>query len=97
MRRRFFAKSKNIDINNYFTIEALEDEFTIQFSTNSIQYCINGDGKWQSLSSDTDTVSINRGETLSLKSDLTPNSNNGIGNFTILKKCTFMHLCLHQW
>lgn len=37
--------SSGIDINNYLTIEALEDGLTASLSTNACQYCIDGSGE----------------------------------------------------
>lgn len=70
----------------YFTIEALEDGLTAKLSTNACEYCIDN-GSWNTLSAGTNTPSINKGQTLSFKGNLTPNSSSGIGTFTISKKC----------
>ena len=69
---------------NYFTIEALEDGLTAKLSTNACEYRID-DGSWNTLSADTNTPSINKGQTLSFKGNLTPNPDNGIGTFTVSK------------
>lgn len=76
-----------IDINNYLTIEALEDGLTASLSVNACEYCVDGDGNWKSLSAGTATESINSGHTLSFRGNLTPTSSNGIGTFNISKKC----------
>ena len=70
----------------YFTIEALEDGLTAKLSANACEYCIDN-GEWNTLAKATNTVSINKGQTLSFRGNLTPTSSNGIGTFTISKKC----------
>ena len=71
--------------SEYFTIEALEDGLTAKLSTNACEYRID-DGSWNNLSAGSNTPSINKGQTLSFKGNLTPTFN-GIGTFTISKKC----------
>lgn len=83
-----------IDINNYLTIEALEDGLTARLSTNVCQYCVDGDGNWKTLAAGTATESINSGQTLSFRGKLTPNSSNGIGTFTISKRCNLKGNCM---
>ena len=88
MRRRFTTNkglTKTFDVNNYLTIEALEDNLTLIF-THDIEYGIDGKG-WIKLKSGYKTQTINIGQTLSFKGNLTPNSSSGIGTFTITKKC----------
>ena len=88
MRRRFTTNkglTKTFDVNNYLTIEALEDNLTLIF-THDIEYGIDGKG-WIKLKSGYKTQTINIGQTLSFKGNLTPNSRSGIGTFTISKKC----------
>lgn len=88
MRRRFTTNkglTKNFDVNNYLTIEALEDNLILSF-TRDIEYGIDGKG-WIKLKNGSKTPSINTGQTLSFKGNLTPNSIIGIGTFTISKKC----------
>ena len=70
----------------YFTIEALEDGLTASLSVNTCEYSLDGKS-WNSLPTDTNTVEINKGQTLSFRGNLTPTSSNGIGAFTISKKC----------
>lgn len=88
-RRMLFnsAEGEPIDLNNYLTIEALEDGLTAKLSTNAVEYCVDGNGNWKSLAADTVTESINTGHTLSFRGNLTPTSSNGIGTFTINKQC----------
>ena len=94
MRRRFLSNinksiSGGIDYySEYFTIEALEDGLIAKLSKNASEYRID-DGSWNTLSANTNTPSVNKGQTLSFKGSLTPNSSNsnGIGTFTISKKC----------
>ena len=70
----------------YFTIEALEDGLTASLSNNVCEYRID-DGSWITLSDDTDTPSINKGQTLSFKGNLALSSGYGIGTFTISERC----------
>ena len=62
------------DINNYLTIVALEDGLTAALSGITVEYCGDGDGNWKTLSSNTNTESINKGQTLSFRGNLTPAS-----------------------
>ena len=89
VRRRMLASSSDgpMNIDNYLTIEALEDGLTASLSTNACEYCVDGDGNWKSLAAGNATESINTGQTLSFRGNLKPNSSNGIGTFTINKKC----------
>ena len=71
---------------NYLTIEALEDGLTAKLSRNACEYCVDGDGNWKSLAAGTVTESINTGQTLSFRGNITSHPL-GIGTFTISKKC----------
>lgn len=81
------------DINNYLTIVALEDGLTAALSGNTVEYCVDGDGNWKSLASNTNTESINKGQTLSFRGNLTPTSIKGVGTFTISKSCELTGNC----
>ena len=83
-----------VNIDNYLTIEALEDGLTASLSANSCEYCVDGDGDWKSLAAGTPTENINSGHTLSFRGELTPTSSNGIGTFTISKKCNLKGNCM---
>lgn len=83
-----------IPVDNYLTIEALEDGLTVSLSSNACEYCIDGDGEWKSLSVDAKTQSIGNGHTLSFRGTLTPTSSKGIGTFTISKKCNLKGNCM---
>ena len=84
----------SINTSNYMTILALENGLTTSLSTNACQYCVDGDGNWLDLPAGTTTQSINSGQTLSFKGNLTPGSSNGIGKFTISKKCNLEGNCM---
>ena len=88
------SSEEPINIDNYLTIEALEDGLTASLSKNACEYCVDGDGNWKSLSADTSTESINSGHTLSFRGNLTPTSAAGIGTFTISKKCNLKGNCM---
>lgn len=91
------SRGSNINIDNYLTIEALEDGLTISLSSKTIEYCINGDGNWKSLTKSTESESINTGQTISLRLNLPPQSHigntNSVGTFTITKKCNLLGNC----
>lgn len=100
IRRRMLFKKKAssgeelINTDNYLTIEALENGLTAKLTLNACEYCVDGDGNWKTLSADTETESINTGQTLSFRGNLTPTSANGIGKFTISKKCNLEGNCM---
>lgn len=83
-----------INIDNYLTIEARENGLTASLSVNACEYCVDGDGNWKTLSAGTATESINSGHTLSFRGNLTPKNINGIGRFTINKKCNLKGNCM---
>ena len=90
---------EQINTDNYLTIEALEDGLTASLSTNAVEYCVDGDGNWKTLAAGTTTETINTGQTLSFRGNLTPNKdmvngNIGIGTFTIDKKCNLKGNCM---
>ena len=86
--------SGSIDTSNYLTILALEDGLTASLSENACQYCIDGDDNWVDLPAGTTTQSINQGQRLSFRGNLTPISSIGIGTFTINKKCNIEGNCM---
>ena len=88
------SSGKGINVDNYLTIEANEDGLTARLSVNACEYCVDGDGNWKTLSARTATESVNSGQTLSFRGNLTPNSSNGIGTFTINKKCNLKGNCM---
>jgi hypothetical protein len=94
MRRRFTTNklAKSFEINNYLTIEAIENDLTVSF-TDDIEYGIDGQG-WMLLKAGKQTKSINTGQTLSFRRNLTPNPINGIGTFKISKYCNLKGNCM---
>lgn len=88
------SSMSKIPVDNYLTIEALEDGLTVSLSSNACEYCIDGDGEWKSLSAGAKTQSIGNGHTLSFRGTLTPTSSNGIGTFTISKQCNLKGNCM---
>ena len=73
--------------NDYLTIQALEDELTVSFSLNTIQYSTDNCQTWNELPADTATPAINSGDKISFKATgLTPKLTKGIGTFTVNKK-----------
>ena len=98
MRRRALLATVNnnmatTDVNNYLTIVALEDGLTVSLSINDIEYCVDSDWNWKTLPAATKTESINYGQLLSFRGNLTPNSS-GIGTFTINKSCDLIGNCM---
>ena len=83
-----------INIDNYLTIEALEDGLTAKLSTKACEYCIDGDDVWYTLAANTTTPSIKRGQVISFRGNLTPSKYVGIGTFTISKKCNLKGNCM---
>lgn len=79
------SNKDNPVLNDYLTIVALEDGLTAKLSVNACEYCVDGDGVWKTLPANTATEPINAGQTLSFRGNLTPNSSDGIGTFTINK------------
>ena len=65
---------------DYLTFRALEDG-TFKFSGNSINYSLDSGTTWTELASDTDTPTVNSGDTILWKASLTAGSN-GIGRFS---------------
>lgn len=97
LRRKFSittGANYAINIDNYLTIEALEDGLTAKLSKNACEYCIDGDGVWMSLPANTETESINSGQILSFRANITPANYSGIGSFTISKNCNLLGNCM---
>lgn len=94
MRRRLLSSGigfsvEPININNYLTIEALEDNLEVSFPKGAVKYCINGDGVWRNLGSHI-KVSINSGNTISFKGAYTTS----VGVFKVSKKFNLLGNCM---
>lgn len=74
-------------LTDYLTIVALEDGFTASLSLNACEYCVDGDGVWKALPANTVTEAINAGQSVSFRGTIKPVSSNGIGTFSLKKKC----------
>ena len=83
-----------IDTNNYMTIYALEDGLQAKLSGNIVSYSTDEGNTWTELASNTYTPTINSGQTIMFKGNLTPAFSNGIGVFTINKKCNLEGNCM---
>lgn len=94
MRRRFFNTTKGVDINNYLTIEALEDGLTASLSIKACEYCVDGDGNWKTLDANTVTESINTGHTLSFRNKVSSGVATSIGTFTVNKNFNLKGNCM---
>lgn len=79
---------------DYLTIVALEDGLTAKLSLNACEYCVDGNGNWKNLPADTETESINNGQTLSFRGNLTPTPSAGIGIFTVSKYFNLKGNCM---
>ena len=75
------------------TIVALEDGLTASLSNNDVEYSIDGNDNWTTLTAGTTSPVINTGQTLSFRGKLTPTSSNGVGRFTISKSCDLTGNC----
>lgn len=76
-------------INSCISFEALENGLTISFSNFALEYCVDGDGKWQRLEAGTKTASVNKGGHLSFRYISVPNlgSTFNAGSFSPSVKC----------
>lgn len=88
------SKNDNPILDNYLTIVALEDGLTAKLSLNACEYCVDGDGNWKTLPADTETESINSGQALSFRGNLTPAASVGIGTFTVNKYYNLKGNCM---
>ena len=66
---------------DYLTFRALEDG-TFKFGGNSINYSLNSGVTWVSLAGDTDSPTVNSGQTILWKASLTASFDDGIGTFS---------------
>lgn len=88
------GEDEGMNINNYLTIEALEDGLTVSLSANACEYCIDGDNNWINIAAGQSTPAINQGHTISFRGALQPSSTAGIGTFTINKACNLKGNCM---
>ena len=89
----FEAKNEGTIIDNYMTIVALEDGVYAKLDNNPLEYCIDGSGDWVVLPKNTNTPSIDKGQTISFRGECTISSYSGIGHFTIKGECNLMGNC----
>ena len=96
--RRMFTYDHNSvssgESSNYMTILALEDGLQAKLSGNTISYSLDEGNTWTSLASNTYTPTVNSGQTIMFKGNLTPVYDSGIGTFTISKKCNLEGNCM---
>ena len=84
-----------MSIDNYLTMEALEDGMSAMLSANNCEYCVDGDNNWIALQAGAYTPSINTGQKISFRAkDIYPTSSNGIGLFTVTKPFNLMGNCM---
>ena len=73
--------------DDYLTIEALDDNLKVSFTTNTIQYSTDNCQTWTELPAGTTTPAINAGKKISFKATgLVPTSDDGIGRFKVNTK-----------
>ena len=93
MRRRFFNNNiKYFDINDYLTIEALEDNLQVYFPYEDLMYGIDGVG-WKKLIAGAYSPAINKGQTISFKGSVISSAEN-VKRFTITKNCNLLGNCM---
>ena len=74
-------------IKDYLTFVASESG-TFKFSGNSINYSLDSGATWTELASDTSTPTLESGDTIMWKGDMTPTLSVGIGTFS--STCNFV-------
>ena len=79
--------------NNYLTMLALEDGFQAKFSGNTVEYKIDS-GEWTILASNTYTPTVNAGQRIYFKANLTPALYLGIGIFSTNKRYNLEGNCM---
>lgn len=81
-----------IDVSNYLTIEALEDDLKVSLDQDcsGLMYCIDGSGIWQRLGAGATSASINAGQTISFKSAYDTFYSGSVGLFKISKRCNVL-------
>lgn len=82
MFRRYISQASIVSDSPYLIIEALEDNFSIQYSGTGLNYRVDY-GEWKPLEPSISTEKINTGQTLSIYGIRTDNNN----IFTITQKC----------
>lgn len=88
------SKADNPILKDYLTIVALEDGLQAKLDGNDCEYCVDGNGNWKTLPADTETETVNSGQTLSFRGNLTPKSTNGIGTFVVNKYFNLKGNCM---
>ena len=89
MRRRFLMNNDTtVNSENYLTLEALEDGLTASLASDAVEYCVDSDGNWKTISAGTYTEAINKGQKLLFRANYT--TYNQSRRFTISKKCNVM-------
>ena len=78
---------------NYLTIVALEDGLTASLSVNDVEYSIDGNDNWTTLTAGDASPAINKNHYISFRGNLTPTSSAGVGTFTISKSCDLTGNC----
>ena len=66
----------------YLTFEAIDNGTTFQFNKNGLEYSVNNGTTWNSLGASTNTPSLNTGDKIMFKGNLTITQGYGIGQFS---------------
>lgn len=78
IRRRIIKNSKSRDYSNeYLTFEALEDG-TFLFTKSGLSYSTNNGKTWTALNANTATPTVNAGNKIMFKGEMTPSTTSGI-------------------
>ncbi len=88
LSNKLSVKNNEDGIEDYFNIKALEDGLTVSFSSSGCEYCVDYSNDWKTLERNTPTIVVNTGQRLSFRGDLNPVIGEGIGTFSISKKCS---------
>ena len=76
-RRQLMAKAPVPWKNQYLTFTALQTG-TFKLTTNAVEYSLNGGSTWATLTANTNSPTVNAGETIMWRGTLSPASNVGV-------------------
>ena len=71
----------------------MEDGLTASLSANDVEYCIDGNDNWTTLTAGTESSAIKTGQCISFRGNLTPTSTAGVGTFAISESCNLAGNC----
>lgn len=79
-----------LSIDDYMTVESLEDGLTVTFTGNPCEYSIDGITTWVELPSGTPTPTLNAGQTISFRAEAVVDYYAGIGVIAISKNAIYL-------